>query len=89
MDGHSLESRDYWLDNSQDMNTLEVRALLFSLLSFRQHITSYRVDVHTDSRVLKSALEKGACRSFIVNGVLKDIFRIALTTFHTLCNSRV
>ena len=37
MDGHSLESRYYWLDNLQDINTLEARALLFSLLSFRPH----------------------------------------------------
>ena len=48
-DGHSLESKDYWLDNSQDINVLEARALLHSLLSFRHHLSSCRVDVHTDS----------------------------------------
>ena len=73
--GHTLESRDYWLDNSQDINVLEVQALLRSLLSFREYLTSSRVDVHTESRVLKSALENGGCRSSEVNGVLKDIFR--------------
>ena len=26
--GHTLESRDYWLDNSQDINVLEAQALL-------------------------------------------------------------
>ena len=73
--GHTLESRDYWLDNSQDINVLEAQALLYSLLSFRKHLTSSRVDVYTDNRVLKSALENGGCRSSEVNGVLKDIFR--------------
>jgi hypothetical protein len=48
-DGRSLESRDYWIDNSQDINILETRALLHSLLSFRHHISSCRVDIHTDS----------------------------------------
>ena len=33
------------------------------------------MDVYTDNRVLKSALENGGCRSSEVNGVLKDIFR--------------
>ena len=70
-----MESRDYWLDNSQDINVLEAQALLSSLLSFREHLTSSRVDVHTDNCVLKSALENGGCRSSEVNGVLKDIFR--------------
>ena len=73
--GHTLESRDYWLDNSQDINVLEAQALLRPLLSFREYLTSSRVDVHTDSRVLKSALENGGGRSSEVNGVLKDIFR--------------
>ena len=50
--------------------------MLYSLLSFRKHLTSSRVDVYTDNRVLKSALENGGCRSSEeVNGVLKDIFR--------------
>ena len=74
--GHSLESKNYWLDNSQDINILEVQALLYSLLSFKKHLTSSRVDVCTDNRVLKFALENGGCRSSEVNGVpLKDIFR--------------
>ena len=73
--GHTLESRDYWLDNSQDINVLEAQALLHSLLLFREYLISSRVDVHTDNRVLKSALENGGCRSSEVNGVIKDIFR--------------
>ena len=72
---HTLESRDHWLDNLQDINVLEPQALLYSLLSFRKHLTSSRVEVYTDNRVLKSALENGGCRSSEVNGVLKDIFR--------------
>ena len=75
MSGHNLESRDYCLDNSQDINVLEAQVLLHSLLSLREHLTSSRVDVHTDNRVWKSALEYGGCRSSEVNGVLKDIFR--------------
>lgn len=51
-----MQYRDYWLDNSQDVNVLEAQALLYSLLSFREHLTSSRVDVYTDNRVLKSAL---------------------------------
>ena len=63
--GHTLESRDYWLDN--------LRPKLYSLLSFREHLTSSRVNVHTDNCVLKSALENGGFRSSEVNGVLEDI----------------
>ena len=72
--GQTLESRDYWLDNSQHINVLQAQPLLLLLLSFREHLTSSRVDVHTDNRVLKSALENGGCRSSEVSGVLKDIF---------------
>lgn len=75
MGGHSLESRDYWLDNSQDINVLKAQNLLYSLLSFREHLTSSRVDVYTNNRVLKSALENGGCRSSEVNGILIDVFR--------------
>ena len=71
--GHTLESRDYWLDNSKEINVLVAQALLNSLLSFREHLTSSRVDVHTDNRVLKSALENGGCSSSEVNDVLKDL----------------
>ena len=73
-DGRSLESRDYWVDDSQDINILEARALQRSLLSFKHHIRSCRVDVHTDSLALKSALESDGCRSSGVNNILKDIF---------------
>ena len=72
--GGTLESRYYWLDKSQDINVLEAQALLYSLLSFRKHLTSPRVEVYADNRVLKSVLENGGCRSSKVNGVLKDIF---------------
>ena len=72
--GHTLESRNYCLDNSQLINVLETQPLLHSLLSFREHLTSSGVDVHTDSRVLKSALENGGCRSSEVSGVLEDFF---------------
>ena len=61
-DGLNLESRDYWVDNSQDINILEARALQHSLLSFKHHISSSSVDVHTDSLVLKSALDSDGCK---------------------------
>ena len=44
--GHSLDSRDYWLDNLRDINNFEALALQNSVLSFRHHITSFIVDVH-------------------------------------------
>ena len=72
--GHTLESSDYWLHNSEHINVLEAQPLLHLLLSFRQHLTSSSVDVHTDNRVMKSALENGGCWSSKVSGVLKDIF---------------
>ena len=68
--GHTLESRDYWLHNSQHINILEAQPLLHSLLSFREHLTSSSVDVHIANRVL----ENRGCRSSEVSGVLKDIF---------------
>ena len=74
MGGHTLKSRDYWLDNSQHINVLEAQPLLQSLLSFREHLTSSRVDIHTYDCVLKSTLGNGGCRSSEVSSVLKNIF---------------
>ena len=59
-----MESRYYLLDNSQHINVLEAQPLLHSLLLLREHLTSSRVDVHTDNRVLKSTLENSS-RIFI------------------------
>ena len=74
--GHSLESRDTgWTIRRISTSSIEAQALLYLLLSFKKHLTSSRVDVYTDNRVLTSALENGCCRSSEVNGVLKDIFR--------------
>ena len=73
-DGRNLELRDYRIHNSQDINILETRAFQHSLLSFKHHLSSCRVDVHTDNLVLKSALESDGCRNFSVNNILKDIF---------------
>ena len=74
--GHSLESRDTgWTIRRISTSSIEAQALLYSLLSFKKHLTSSRVDVYTDNRVLTSALENECCRSSEVNGVLKDIFR--------------
>ena len=74
--GHSLESRDTgWTIRRISTSSIEAQALLYLLLSFKKHLTSSRVDVYTDNRVLTSALENGCCRSSEVNGILKDIFR--------------
>ena len=73
MDGLRVESKDYWVDNSQHINVLEAQALLNSLRSFGNRIGSCRVDVHTDSLVLKSALLKDGCRNSDINSVIKDI----------------
>ena len=74
LSGHTLESRDYCLDNSQHINVLDAQPLLHSLLSCREHLTSPGVDVHTGNRVWKSSLENGGCRSSEVSSVLEDIF---------------
>ena len=73
LSSHTLESRDYCLDNSQHINVLGAQPLLHSLLSFREHLTFSGVDVHTGNRVLKSSLENGGCRSCEVSSVLEDI----------------
>ena len=72
--GQTFESRDYWSDDfySQDIHTLETLALFHSLRSFKDLVSSCRVDLHTDSLVLKTALENDECRSSSVNSVLKD-----------------
>ena len=72
--GHTLESRDYWLDNSQDINILEAQALLYSLLSFRKHLNSSRVDVYTDNRVLKSRWRMEAAGAPKLTAFLKTFF---------------
>ena len=72
--GHTLESRDFCLDNSQHISVLDAQPLLHSLLSFREHLTSSGVDVHTSNRVLKSSLQNGGCRGCEVSSVLEDIF---------------
>ena len=66
-DGKRIESRDYWPDSSDDINSLEAKALLHSLLAFRDHIRDSRVDVHTDNQTLKAALENSGCKSSSVN----------------------
>ena len=74
-DGKRIECRDYWLDSSEDINSLEARALQHSLLAFRDHIRESRVDVHTDSLTLKTALEDFGCESSSVNVSVKEILQ--------------
>jgi len=66
-----MESRDYWLDASDDINSLEAKALLNSLLAFRDHIRDSRVDVHSDNLTLKAALEILAARVHLLMSPLK------------------
>ena len=70
-----IESRDYWLDSSVDINSVEARALQHSLLAFRDHIRDSRVDVHIDSQTLKTALEDFGYKSSSVNESVKGILQ--------------
>ena len=45
------------------------------LVAFRARLSNSRVDVHIDSRVLKSALDGDGCKNSAINDVVKDIFR--------------
>ena len=75
-DGRKLMFRDYWsCDPSTDVNLLESRALLNALVSFRSQLSNSRVDVHIDSKVLKSALDDDDCRNSAINEVVKEIYR--------------
>ena len=74
-DSQRLVSRDYWsIDSSEDINVLEAKALLNVLITFRARLSNWRVDVHIDSRVLKSALDGDGCKNSAINDVVKDIF---------------
>ena len=46
-----------------------------SLLAFRDHIRDSRVDIHTDSQTLKTALEDFGCKSSSVNESIKEILQ--------------
>jgi hypothetical protein len=52
---------------------LEAKSLLNSLVAFQDQIRNSRVDVYTDSKVLKYAWDNGGCKSPAVNQVLKGI----------------
>ena len=80
-DGCRYESKDYWPETTEDINILEARALLNSLMAFQDQIRNSRVDVHTDSRVLKCAWENGGCKSSATNRVLKSVLECS-----RLCN---
>jgi hypothetical protein len=55
-DGNTVSSRDYWQDASEDINSLEAKALLHSLSAFSDQIRDSRIDIHTDNRTLKGIL---------------------------------
>lgn len=66
---------DYWLDPANDINSLEAKALLHSLLAFRDHIRDSRVDVHSDNLTIKATLNNFGCRSSSVNESVKEILQ--------------
>lgn len=70
-DGKKLESRDYWLDASNDINSLEAKALLHSLLAFRDLIRDSRVDVHSDNLTLKASLDNFGGKNSSVKEILQ------------------
>jgi len=74
-DGKRTESSDYWLDASDDINSLEAKALLHSLLAFRDHIRDAGVDVLTDNRTLKASLENFGYKNSSVNESDKEILQ--------------
>lgn len=75
-DSQRLVSRDYWpIDSSEDVDVLESMASLNALVGFRGQLSNSRVDVHIDSRVLKSALDSDDCNNSAIYDVVKDIFR--------------
>ena len=49
-------------------------ALLNALVAFRARLSNSRVDVHIDSRFLKSALDGDGCKNSAINDVVKYIF---------------
>ena len=72
-DGRKSVSRDHWpSDPSTDVNLLESRALLNSLVSFKGQLSNSRVDVHIDIKVLKFALDDDGCKNSAVNEVVKE-----------------
>ena len=61
------------MDASDDINSLEAKALVRSLLAFRDHVRNSRVDIHTDNRTLKAALDNFGCKNSSVNDSVKEI----------------
>ena len=54
-------------------NSLEAKTLVRSLLAFRDHIRNSRVDIHSDNRTLKAALDNFNCKNSSVNDSFKEI----------------
>ena len=61
------------MDVSDDINSLEAKALLRSLLAFQDHIHNSRVDIHADNRTFKAALDNFDCKNSSVNDSVKEI----------------
>ena len=59
------------MDVSEDINSLETKALVRSLLAFRDHVRNSRVDIHTDNQTLKAALDNFGFRNSPVNDYVK------------------
>ena len=76
-DGRRIESRDYWMDVSDDINSLKAKASVRSLLPFRDHVRNSRVDIHTDNLTLKAALDNFGCNNSSVNDSVKEILEFS------------
>ena len=61
------------MDASDDINSLEAKALVRSLLAFRDHVRNSRVDIHTDNRTLMASLDNFGCKNSAVNDSVKEI----------------
>ena len=77
-DGKRVESRDYWLNSLGDINSLEARALLHSLLAFRDHIRDSRVDTHIDNRTLKTAWRILAARVPLLTSPWRGFYSVVV-----------
>lgn len=92
-DGQKFFSRDYWPSESYgDVNLLESRALLNSLVSFQDWLSNVWVDVDVDNQVLKSALDNDDCKSSTINEVVKEVYclsrdrNFSIQTFYYTCH---
>ena len=67
------------MDASDDINSLEAKALVRSLLAFRDHVRNSRVDIHTDNLTLKAALDISAARIHLLTILSRKSWSVAVS----------